>query len=295
MTGTGGRCRIKIALLTPHWSWYCWEVMENFVKYVDRPDYNFDIIHTREITKRLLKYDWILSYIRLQETYDTPLFDKIRHKFIAWNSGMECYDRIKDWSIFKYVFVKAKSLILPPLQRTEVHVQGSGVDAEFYKPLKMKKKWLTMFVGKATRDPKIDHKQVFTLFVPACKKAGVTYHIQDALKNFLPREQLVPLYNQSQTYLCTSSWEGGPQPLLEAGACGLVLISSRVGYAEHGLIDGNGFICDSFNEFVEALTYCKDHPKETAKMGLRSRELILRDWHWKVQAEKLIRRIEGLK
>jgi len=285
---------VKIALLTPKWSWYCHEVMENFVKYVDRPDYKFDIIHSREITKRLQRYDWILSYIRFQETYASPLFDEIRHKFIAWNSGMQCYDRITDWSIFRYVFLKSKSLIQPQLGEVTCFVQPSGVDAEFYKPMDMEKKWLTIFIGKATRDPKVDHKQVFKLFIPACEAAGVIYHVHDALEKMLPREELVPLYNQSQTYMCTSSWEGGPQPLLEAGACGLALISSRVGYAEHGLIDGNGFICDGFDEFVEALRYCDEHPRETERMGRRSRELILRDWHWKVQAENLISRIEGL-
>jgi glycosyltransferase involved in cell wall biosynthesis len=52
-------------------------------------------------------------------------------------------------------------------------------------------------------------------------------------------------YKASDLYLITSREEGGPKSILESMACGVPLVSSKVGMAEDVIIDGiNGFLVD---------------------------------------------------
>ena len=52
-------------------------------------------------------------------------------------------------------------------------------------------------------------------------------------------------YKASDLYLVTSREEGGPKSILESMACGVPLVSSKVGMAEDIILDGiNGFLVD---------------------------------------------------
>jgi len=87
---------------------------------------------------------------------------------------------------------------------------------------------------------------------------------------------------------------GGPLTLLEAASCGLPIISTDVGYVRDGLIDGNGFICNTRKEFIDALIYMRQKPDKKLRMGERSRELVLKNWTWEKRAEEWITTIEEL-
>jgi glycosyltransferase involved in cell wall biosynthesis len=56
------------------------------------------------------------------------------------------------------------------------------------------------------------------------------------------------LYQALDIYLVTSRDEGGPKAILESMACGIILITTKVGQAPEIVIDGeNGFIVDSLD------------------------------------------------
>lgn len=56
-------------------------------------------------------------------------------------------------------------------------------------------------------------------------------------------------------YVCTSTMEGGPLPVLEAVMAGAAVLSTRVGQVPRWVEDGaSGFFCDSRDEFVERLS-----------------------------------------
>lgn len=56
---------------------------------------------------------------------------------------------------------------------------------------------------------------------------------------------LANLYRQSKCLICTSYSEGGPRVVAEALACGVPVITTRVGLAAELVRDGeNGFVCD---------------------------------------------------
>lgn len=51
-------------------------------------------------------------------------------------------------------------------------------------------------------------------------------------------EELVPFYQSLDIYLITSREEGGPMGLIESMACGVPVVSTKVGMAEDAIIDG---------------------------------------------------------
>jgi glycosyltransferase involved in cell wall biosynthesis len=101
----------------------------------------------------------------------------------------------------------------------------------------------------------------------------------------IPYEKMPDFYRNCHCYICSSSSEGNPLPLLEAASCGLPLLSTNVGISSEIIREGlNGMILprnkDAFAAAIKNLsgdrTLCRE-------MGRQSRRIILssRDW-WTV-------------
>ncbi len=76
----------------------------------------------------------------------------------------------------------------------------------------------------------------------------------------LPRVDYEAALDRCTVYLCTSTMEGGPLPVMEAVLAGAAVLSTGVGqvaeWVEHGR---TGFICDGFPDFRRALSaYARD-------------------------------------
>jgi Glycosyltransferase len=58
-------------------------------------------------------------------------------------------------------------------------------------------------------------------------------------------EEMVPFYQGLDAYICASRTEGGPHPILEASACAVPVISTRVGVAPELISDEvNGILIE---------------------------------------------------
>ena len=76
------------------------------------------------------------------------------------------------------------------------------------------------------------------------RKAGIPF-IHEFLKNY---QDIVKFYGVLDLYLITSRNEGGPKSVLEAMACGIPVVSTRVGMCSDIIRDNqNGFLCDVEN------------------------------------------------
>ena len=90
-------------------------------------------------------------------------------------------------------------------------------------------------------------------------------------------------YQGLDYYLCTSWHEGTPNPALEAAACGVPVITTRVGnmpeLIEHGV---NGFFVDPQADAIvaELKNIQRLTPQEYRAMSTKIRDRIVKGWTW---------------
>jgi glycosyltransferase involved in cell wall biosynthesis len=91
------------------------------------------------------------------------------------------------------------------------------------------------------------------------------------------REDVRPYLQAGSAFVLTSQREGLPISILEAMACGLPCIVTRVGgnpeVVTHG-VDGIVVSPGSVEEVAEAISYLSTHPKERAEMSRMARKRV---------------------
>jgi len=96
-------------------------------------------------------------------------------------------------------------------------------------------------------------------------------------------DQLSDLYNRLNLYLITSYLEGGPLPLLEAGACATPIISTPVGLALEVLAKpGCGKLLNGFDshEIAQAVIADLRNPDQANARALKVYLEIYKHWNW---------------
>jgi hypothetical protein len=129
------------------------------------------------------------------------------------------------------------------------------------------------------------------LLIPAVQELpGVELRLAAREDTWRTQDEMVSFYQGLDAYICTSRVEGGPHSLLEASACGIPVISTRVGIAPELIRHGfNGLLIDrSIEAIQEAVTGLRDMPDLRADMGAHAREAVEQGWTWDGQALKYI-------
>jgi len=129
------------------------------------------------------------------------------------------------------------------------------------------------------------------LLIPALQGLdGVTLRLAAREDRWRTQEEMVEFHQGLDAYVCTSRAEGGPHPLLEASACGIPLISTRVGMAPQLILQHeNGMLIDrTISELREAILLLRDDRDLRMKMGVRAREIVECAWTWDRQAPNYI-------
>lgn len=163
-----------------------------------------------------------------------------------------------------------------------VWLTQSGVNSEFYSPAgELPKDFKVLWAG----NPKHFWKRAWMLDLmngPIMTSGGV-----------IPKADMPDFYREGSVYVNPSLDEGGPLTVLEAMACGLPVISTRVGIAQDILdpdwiIDDGVYwkmsdieIIDAFNELIGAL---REHPDMQIEVGMRNRE-VAEEMTWELSAE----------
>jgi glycosyltransferase involved in cell wall biosynthesis len=123
--------------------------------------------------------------------------------------------------------------------------------------------------------------------VPAVQRApGIELVTAAREDRWRPQNEMLEFYRSLDVYLCASRFEGTPNPCLEAAACGVPLITTRVGNMPELIQDGiNGFLVErTVDDFADKLKLLKEDPLLRKDMGRAARAHIA-GWDWKVQAD----------
>ena len=95
--------------------------------------------------------------------------------------------------------------------------------------------------------------------------------------------ELEKMYLSSDLFVCASRYESFGQPIIEAAAHGLPVISTPVGVASDIVIDGKtGYLVepDNVSGFADRIQQLMNDRKEAEDMGLRIVDLVRRKFDW---------------
>lgn len=120
-----------------------------------------------------------------------------------------------------------------------------------------------------------------------------------SILGWLTREQLVDHYRRADVFVTATGWEGMPNTVLEAMACGLPVVATRAPGLEELVREGvNGYLVNlnDTHALADRLVALINNPYERQRMGKESRKIAEREFAWDYIAEQYVgiyRRICG--
>ena len=266
--------------------WSLGRVHYSLMKYMSKW-YDFDIIDWKLDYKVCFdpKYDIILSTTCMTWVLG-DLFKKISHKVISvshcshfnvprFTERIEKYDDTVYCGISKECIESYKNVY-----NVDAHLTPTGIDLELFYPTRHIKKIRKIgFIGNPNICDEWCKVKRPEMFLEIAKKANVEpifIHGKDLnLNNHL--------YDDIDMLLYCSTLEGAGQGLLEAGACNIPVISTKVGYAQYFK---NIKTFETADEAVEIINHFNENPSElidyTANLGNEIRS----EWNWEILVDK---------
>jgi glycosyltransferase involved in cell wall biosynthesis len=207
-----------------------------------------------------------------------------------------------------------------PAVSVPVHVVRYGVDHQLFVPSatnvgqamsKRSGRFTVGFIGSATSDDQSGRKGLDTLELVARRLAtkepkshilflGIGWDGQvEKLRakgiscesvGFVPDRQLPAFYARLDAYLVTSRVEGGPCTVLEAMACGVPVVATRVGLVGETIVHGvTGFFADVNDApaLSDALLALAASAEMRAQIGIRARAHVAQALGWATTLEPL--------
>jgi phenylacetate-coenzyme A ligase PaaK-like adenylate-forming protein/glycosyltransferase involved in cell wall biosynthesis len=173
----------------------------------------------------------------------------------------------------------------------------NGVDTNFYQPSQRKPGGSELRVGWAgSLANHGDKRGYYDYIVPAIESVqGATLVTAAREDKWRGPEEMREFYRSLDVYICASRTEGTPNPCLEAAACGVPLLTTRVGnmpeLVQHGV---NGLFMErNVADIVAKLSVLKNNPKMLPQLGRAMLDAI-RQWDWKIQAHHYRDMIEAV-
>jgi glycosyltransferase involved in cell wall biosynthesis len=116
---------------------------------------------------------------------------------------------------------------------------------------------------------------------------GLTRRVHFA--GWVARDRIADYYRHADIFITATSWEGMPNTVLEAMACGLPIVGTQVSGLHELVRDGvNGYLAPvkDANALAEAVALLIENGYERRRMGRQSRKLVEREFAWEFIAEQ---------
>jgi glycosyltransferase involved in cell wall biosynthesis len=202
----------------------------------------------------------------------------------------------------RVVFVNSRLLerAFGPLVGRPVYYTPNGVETTFFRPPveprerrpgQLRVGWAGSLANHGSA-----HRGLHEVIEPAVSAvAGTSLVTAVREERWRTRDEMLAFYRGLDAYICASLSEGTPNPCLEAAACGVPVVTTRVGNMPELIRDGeNGFLVDRRVEDVAGkLALLRDSPALATRLARRMNEVIA-DWDWSVQAENYARMFDDL-
>jgi glycosyltransferase involved in cell wall biosynthesis len=108
---------------------------------------------------------------------------------------------------------------------------------------------------------------------------------------WVDRSQIVERYRQADIFVTATRWEGMPNTVLEAMACGLPIVATHASGLDELVREGiNGYLVDINDETALAgcLADLIDNPYERERMGKESRKIAEQEFTWDYITEQYV-------
>lgn len=268
--------------------------------------YVFEKAFNRDAEKKIQQGDFDLLYITywrqfkdagLRERFPGNTVSGVRSHF-KWDEGrsvppspqvIACLKQFTVLNVPSLVLYSIFKTLHPALFRTP-----HGVDHRAFRPqtevnASPPGELVLGWCGSVTNHP--GKRGINEFILPALQHlSGVTFKVADRETKWRSQEEMVPFYQGLDAYICASRTEGGPHPILEASACGIPVISTRVGIAPEFIKQGvNGILIErSVSAIREAVIRLRDDRDLRIEMGRQARTAVEEAWTWEEQAAKYI-------
>jgi glycosyltransferase involved in cell wall biosynthesis len=210
---------------------------------------------------------------------------------------------LAEWA--RAVFVNNRLLFeeFAPRFSRPVYYTPNGVDTEFFRPAAaagppapprpLRVGWAGSLANHGA-----EHRGVGEFIAPAVAAVGgAELCLAVREERWRSREEMLGFYRSLDVYVCASRSEGTPNPCLEAAACGLPVVTTRVGNMPELIRDGeNGLFAErDAADIADKLRRLRDDPGLRQRLGRAARAAV-EPWDWRLQAvryEAMLRAVLG--
>jgi glycosyltransferase involved in cell wall biosynthesis len=157
----------------------------------------------------------------------------------------------------------------------------NGVDETYFRRTRQRTQNERLVVGWVGKP---NPRKGSDIVAEACKVAGVELRtVQRTYRDALGPEAMREFYQDLHVLAVASDMDGTPNPALEAAACGVTVVSNRIGNMPEFIVDGvNGMIVEREAEsLAAAFSDLKRDIPRAIRMGEAARDTIESAWTWR--------------
>ena len=262
-------------------------------------EYRIDIVcHRENIREKSKDYDLIYVFDPMPLSYPPPnkTIMGLRVDWFYLNHPRGAKGMYEEGFMGRSACIKGNCCMMHVVNRNQlkafeevadipVLLTQHGIDEECFnrsKYVKPKNDILTVGTSGRKDSP---NKKSFNLVDQVCREMGIK-HYKTRYRGKRTKEEMPEFYNRLDIFVSMSKYEGLCNPIMEAGAMGVPVISTRCGAAEEIIRDGESglLISRSVMPLKEALEKMRDE-EVRLEMGNKLHEEIMKNWTWKTRIE----------